>query len=382
MRPRLLSLAERLGFSSPPDAAFDRTRRRGPKRLVASGLLASTGLLLLVPNMYPLLRGAPTPIATVLSVLGSAVSAGLVAAGYLLYRSRFSDRNAVRIAAWNVLGVVVLGLVMLGHAASQGAVPNGLDTTTFVVANLVAIAAAAHVVIGVYDARRVRAEQLARERRRIAVLNRVLRHNLRHEAQVLSGYADIVAGEAGANDRLASSAATVKRSADTVGSLADDAKVIMQAQERGPDAYEPTDAEAVLGGAVDDVRSDSPSADVTVRAPDESVSVLATGDLRRALSELVENAVEHGSTGDSPSVDASVRPDGDAVEFRVVDGGPGIPDHERAVVNGDAEITQLTHGSGLGLWVAEAVAESHGGELTLAEGDADGAVVTLSVPRA
>jgi two-component system OmpR family sensor kinase len=82
---------------------------------------------------------------------------------------------------------------MVGHAAAQNRLSGGIGPSIFTVGNLLAIGAAAHVSIGVCDARRVRAEQLARERRRTAVSNRVLRHNLRNEAQVLRGHADIVA---------------------------------------------------------------------------------------------------------------------------------------------------------------------------------------------
>ncbi|RDZ95829.1 hypothetical protein DEQ92_21680 [Haloferax sp. Atlit-6N] len=71
----------------------------------------------------------------------------------------------------------------------------------------------------------------------------------------------------------------------------------------------------------------------------------------------------------------------DVVELSVTDHGTGIPEHERTVVAGDVDITQLTHGSGLGLWVAKTVADTHGGSLSFTETD-DATTVTLSLPRA
>ncbi|ELZ30058.1 histidine kinase [Halogeometricum pallidum JCM 14848] len=376
MLTRVLTLAERVGFGSPPESVARQST--SAVRVAASGLVALTGLVLLVPNLAPLLRGADDGVVVVLSLLGSVVSVGLVAAGGLLYRSRFTDRNAARIAVWNLLGVVVLGGVMTAHAAAQGSFAGGVDASAFTVGNLLAIGAAAHVIIGVYDARRVRAEQLARQRRQTAVLNRVLRHNLRNEAQVLTGHADIVAGAADGDGTLARSVAALQRSSAAVSSLADGARAITQAQERAASEYVETDLSAVARAAVDGARERHPEA--TVRLDAEAgldATVLGSKGVRTALDELVKNSLEHGGA----AVDVGVYVSPDAVELRVSDDGPGIPTHERDVVTGDAEITSLTHGSGLGLWVVEAVASSHGATLAFADREGGGSVVSLTFPR-
>jgi signal transduction histidine kinase len=365
-------LLDRVGFGSPPESVASGSP--SAVRAAASGVISLTGLVLLVPNLFPLLEGGG-PLALALGVVGTVVSVGLVAVGGLLYFSGFSDRNTVRIAVWNLLGVVVLGTVMVGHAAAQNRLSGGIAPSMFTVGNLLAIGAAAHVIIGVYDARRVRAEQLARERRRTAVLNRVLRHNLRNEAQVLRGHADIVASLPD-ETQLRESAETLRRSAETVGDLATRAKTITRERDRNPEEYHPRNPEAVLEAAVADV-ADQSDADIEVDAPDDlGAPVRASEGLAVALAELVENAVEHGD----PPVAASVRILPETVEFSVTDGGEGIPTHERAVVADEAEITQLTHGSGLGLWVVRTVADAHGGSVSFS--DADPATVTVSVPRA
>ncbi|MFB6235065.1 MAG: sensor histidine kinase [Halopenitus sp.] len=373
MRTRILTLIDRVGFGSPPESVA----HTGPSavRFVACSIVSVTGLVLLVPNLFPFLEGGG-PLSVVLGLVGAVVSVGLVAVGGLLYYSGFSDRNALRIAVWNLLGVVVLGSVMLAHAYAQNRLSGGVAPSLFTVGNLLAIGAAAHVIIGVYDARRVRAEQLARERRRTAVLNRVLRHNLRNEAQVLAGHADIVATVPD-EEQLERSAEVLKRSAETVGSLADGAKTITRERDRGPEEYGESDPVAVLVGAVEHARDRFPDAEFSVAAPDDiDATVRASDGLRTALDELLENAAEHGE----PPVEASVRVLPDAVELSITDHGEGIPGHEQEVVVGEADITQLTHGSGLGLWVAKTVADTHGGELSFAERD-DATTVTLSLPR-
>ena len=374
MRTRIVSVLDRVGFGSPPESITPTDP--SALRIAASAVVSLTGLVLLVPNLFPVLDGGGA-FSIALGLLGALVSVGLVAVGGLLYYSGFSDRNAVRIAVWNLLGVVVLGSVMLAHAYAQNRLSGGIAPSMFTVGNLLAVGAAAHVIIGVYDARRVRAEQLARERRRTAVLNRVLRHNLRNEAQVLAGHADIVAAVPD-EERIRQSAAVLKRSAETVGSLAEGAKTISRERDRGPEEYESTDSAAVLEAAVEHARDRFPEVSFEFDAPDDlDATVRASDGLRTALDELLENAAEHGA---SP-VEASVRVLPDTVELSIVDHGEGIPDHERDVVSGEADITQLTHGSGLGLWVAKTVAGTHRGALSFSESD-DTTTVTLSVPRA
>jgi len=375
MRTRILSLLDRIGFGSPPESITSNDP--SALRVAASAVVSLTGLALLVPNLFPVLNGGGGLFSIVLGLVGAVVSVGLVAVGGLLYYSGFSDRNAVRIAVWNLLGVVVLGSVMLAHAYAQNSLSGGIAPSMFTVGNLLAIGAAAHVIIGVYDARRVRAEQLARERRRTAVLNRVLRHNLRNEAQVLAGHADIVAGDPDEAQRR-QSAAVLQRSAETVGSLAEGAKTISRERDRAPAEFSPSDPAAVFETAVDHASDRFSEAVFEFDAPDDlDAPVRASGGLRTALDELLENAAEHGA---SP-IEASVRVLPDTVELSVTDHGDGIPDHERDVVAGEADITQLTHGSGLGLWVAKTVADTHRGSLSFSRTDGS-TTVTLSVPRA
>jgi len=135
----------------------------------------------------PLVSGGEPPIGIALSVLGTVLSVALVLVGGLLYRSTFTTRNAVRIAVWSLFGIVVLGGIMLGIIRYQAQLGTPMVAPTFTVAKVLSIGAVAHVIIGVYDARRVRAQQLANEQRRVSVLNRMIRHNLETRRRCSAG---------------------------------------------------------------------------------------------------------------------------------------------------------------------------------------------------
>jgi sensor histidine kinase regulating citrate/malate metabolism len=65
--------------------------------------------------------------------------------------------------------------------------------------------------------------------------------------------------------------------------------------------------------------------------------------------------------------------------FSVADDGPGIPELEQHVIESGTE-TPLNHSLGVGLWVMEWVATTLGGELTIADNEPRGSVVTFQLP--
>ncbi|WP_407519793.1 ATP-binding protein [Methylobacterium oryzisoli] len=107
----------------------------------------------------------------------------------------------------------------------------------------------------------------------------------------------------------------------------------------------------------------------------------APDELQRALTNLIENAVKYGG---SAAVRLQVALHEVAVE--VLDEGPGIPEGEQAAmlepfVRGDRARTEAG-GFGLGLSIASAIAQGHGGRLTLANRHPRGLAARLALPRA
>ncbi|GGM64621.1 signal transduction histidine kinase [Halarchaeum rubridurum] len=334
-----------------------------PLRFAATASLSLTGVVLLVPILDHLLTGPPA-LGIVLGVAGVLVSLGLVAVGAVVYRLDVSQTNAVRIAGWNFLGIVVLGAVFTLLFTYRP-----VEDAGFLFAVALSAGAVAHVIIGVYDVRRIRAEELATERERLAVLNTLVRHNLRHEAQRLLFAVERV------RETDPETAAAVEAVADDLSEMNENVHAVEEAFDTEPTEV---DVAETCRGVVADAREEY-GVEVSLDAP-ESASVRASEYLRNAVGELVENAAEHA--GDDPAVEIDVTREGRTVELTVADDGPGIPESERELVAGDREITQLEHGSGLGLWLVRWIIEEYGGEVEFGESDLGGAAVTLSLPRA
>jgi len=219
-------------------------------------------------------------------------------------------------------------------------------------------------------------EQKERERY-LKILHRLLRHNLRNDMTVVMGSAEMLASQL-ADDELAARAETLRRNAEQVVTLGEKAKEIEQIIGTRSDERTGIDLGEQLDRVVEWQQEEYPEAALNVEF-DEPATLIAEGDetIQRAIRELVENAIVHGG-GAAPKADITVHSaveDG-WVDIRISDPGSGIPDHEWGVVSGSEGIDQLTHSSGLGLWLARWITESNGGKLTRVD-DGDGAVVSI-----
>jgi Signal transduction histidine kinase len=376
---RLTELLVTLGVTEPDHVSVEP--EGGIARVAAALFVSVSGFALLIPNVTPLVSGGEPPIGIALSVLGTVLSVALVLVGGLLYRSTFTTRNAVRIAVWSLFGIVVLGGIMLGIIRYQAQLGTPMVAPTFTVAKVLSIGAVAHVIIGVYDARRVRAQQLANEQRRVSVLNRMIRHNLRNETTVLGGHASLIA-ERVDDPELRDSAEAVAKSAAVIGGLAKDANRLQAAFERRPDARGAVPVEPLIEDAAEAAREAGAE---TVAVDVEPCAALADDRLPPPAPELATNAPEHGAT----AVELSARAVDGGVEIAVTDDGPGIHESESRVITGRDPETQLEHASGLGLWIVRATADAFDGWLSIetrragdegASDDETGTTVTIGVP--
>jgi two-component system, OmpR family, sensor kinase len=113
---------------------------------------------------------------------------------------------------------------------------------------------------------------------------------------------------------------------------------------------------------------------ITVQS-DEHMILADRQRLEYALSNLVDNALMHGAG----NVELIGKRTGDAVEIQVRDHGAGFADSYLAHPFVRFAATASTgRGSGLGLAIVQAIAEAHGGVVSLSNDH--GAAVTLSLP--
>lgn len=101
--------------------------------------------------------------------------------------------------------------------------------------------------------------------------------------------------------------------------------------------------------------------------------------LRQALDNLIANAVLHSSSRDEIVVAAHAS--GKDLLLSVRDSGEGIPrEQQPRIFEPGIRLERDRPGSGLGLAVARAVAEAHGGTITVESTPGRGATFTIALP--
>jgi signal transduction histidine kinase len=105
--------------------------------------------------------------------------------------------------------------------------------------------------------------------------------------------------------------------------------------------------------------------------------------LQRVLFNLLENAVAHAPHGGAVTLSAA-RDNGD-VRFEVADTGNGIAADEAGRIfdrfyRGGADASRPAGGAGLGLAIARAIVEAHGGRIWVANPGEPGARLAFTVP--
>jgi len=212
----------------------------------------------------------------------------------------------------------------------------------------------------------------------LAVLNRVLRHNLRNETTVISGYADLLETEVD-DPQHATQAGKIEAASDRLLSIAKKVRKFESVRER-----ERRPANLAIASVVAEVEETCSAAhsdaaigwtvdppDLRLRTDPVLLSVL--------LDNLVENAIIH-SDASKPTATISVsRPpdDGDVV-FEIRDRNEQIPELEIETLRAGDE-TPLQHGQGIGLWIVYWCVQKLHGRIDF-EYD-DGNVLTVTLPN-
>lgn len=212
-------------------------------------------------------------------------------------------------------------------------------------------------------------ERVDRQREELLVLHRVLRHNLRNKLNIVIGVSESLSGR---DRRL------LRKTAEDMLHYTEQAARIRRvtAEEARPRQL---DLAEVVHQAVEELPD---GVDLTVDLP-QSVGVRVNAMFREALAELLTNAVEHNDSP-VPAVEVTVDPRVGPlhhVELRVADNGPGIPDSVVDVL-ASAEVSQLSHLQGLGLWFVYWVVVESDGHLLVEAADGGGSVVRIRVPAA
>lgn len=225
--------------------------------------------------------------------------------------------------------------------------------------------------------------EIAERKRReqmLEVMNRVLRHNLRNDMNVIIGRAELL------EDRLSGEYREQAHCIQEVGTelitLAEKIRWLAELDELTAPRPIPVDIEARLQDCIERIEADYEDVSLSLKSTTEADHRLRIG--RRELfdfviTEILENVARHI---DDPMarIEVSVPETGDECCITVADNGPGLPDIERTVLERGTE-SPLEHGSGIGLWLVYWSLNTIGGAITFDDTRDGGTAISLHFPR-
>jgi PAS domain S-box-containing protein len=220
-------------------------------------------------------------------------------------------------------------------------------------------------------------EQKQREQR-LAVLNRVLRHNIRNDVGIIQGHLDLLAESV---DEDSEHIRAMEDRLATIVELSDAARHIERLRDKSEGELTTVDLKRVIRERVDRLQREFPNAEIRTAVP-ESASVMAHELFPYALDNVLDNALEHNDA-ETPVVEIDVstggKPGRRQTTVSVADNGPGIPEFEREVLTSEKE-TQLNHSNGLGLWLTRWIVRNSDGTLTVEKSAWDGTRIAIQLP--
>lgn len=253
-------------------------------------------------------------------------------------------------------------------------------------------------LVGIFEdvTEEVRRDQVARERERIlshsgrlaslAALATSVAHELNQPLAALTSYLD-------ASNRLLKSRnpdlEEIGRALDRSAALAEKASEIVRRLRRllrrEQPIQEPIELPAFLEGIRESVSREAAAAGVSIEIDRDAARLTIRGDLvqiEQALVNLVRNAIEAlgVSAKESRRVVLGVTRSRGVVRISVADNGRGISEADASRLF-EPFFTTKKSGTGLGLVIAESIAEVHGGHIELDRRGSEGATFVLVLPE-
>ena len=227
------------------------------------------------------------------------------------------------------------------------------------------------------------------ERKRLEAVRRDFVANVSHELKTPVGALGLLAetlaseGDVEVVHRLAE---RVQAEAFRVGRIIEDLLDLSRLEAEEAPQHESTRLQAVVSGAVDQVRPAASLRQVEIEVAEVPRHWSVVGDRRQlvsALFNLLENAVKYSDPGSAVEVRATT--DGRIIAIEVRDHGIGIPSRDldrifERFYRVDQGRGRDSGGTGLGLSIVRHVAHNHDGDVLVDSREGEGSTFTLRLP--
>jgi len=214
----------------------------------------------------------------------------------------------------------------------------------------------------------------------------IVGHDLRSPLSTILLGTHILLHKEGLGEKETEVARRIARSAQQAIRLIEQLLDLTRSRLGGGISIDPrkVDMQEICGQVLDETELAHPDRPLCVEAKGDLIGVWDRDRLYQLLANLVGNAVQHGE----PQSAIQMRIQGCAAEvvIEVVNRGEPIPPAAMphifdAFRKGRSALASRTQGLGLGLFIAQQIARSHGGSITATSSQSDGTTFRVCLPR-
>lgn len=222
---------------------------------------------------------------------------------------------------------------------------------------------------------------LDRKTEQLAVVNAVLRHDIRNDMNIVIGWTDQLADSvddpdtAAILDRISRHSAHVVELTYAARDLVDAIDQDWQMDVR------PVSLTDAIHRELDVARDQFPHAQFVTPDDLPAIDVRANEFLGSVIGNILSNAVRH-SDRDTPHVDLDVTTTDDTATVTIADNGPGIPDRIRDTVYEMGVTGDHAKHTGLGLYLVKSLMDAYDGTVEITANEPRGTKIELEFQRA
>lgn len=215
----------------------------------------------------------------------------------------------------------------------------------------------------------------------------VISHELKTPVALIKGYVGTLRREDASWDRdiVRDSLAVIEEEADRLTTMIENLLDASRLQAGGLKINPcDTDLHALVERTVERFKTQTAIHTITVDFPADFPVIMGDDTrLEQVLSNLLSNAIKYSPQGGEIHVTGQVR--SDQVIICVSDQGPGVSPEDIPHIFDrfyrSTDVKRTTKGAGLGLYLARAVVEAHGGRMWVDPRPGNGARICFSLPR-
>jgi signal transduction histidine kinase len=233
-------------------------------------------------------------------------------------------------------------------------------------------------------------DALLRLQRQKEELTEIVVHDLKNPLAAIAANAAFLSMAREMNDDTRDCSSAIARAADNMLRMVHDILDVSRAEEAGLNLkLEQVDFSALTERAADLMSRRAEERRVTLVSETGAAELMLKADpdlIRRVVENLLDNAIRYTPSGGRVSL--ALVDLGEALCVSVADGGPGIPEEERArIFEKYAQLerkddkAQKRFGRGIGLSFVKMVVDAHGGQIRVLDNAPRGARFEVVLPK-